>query len=238
MTKEKAWHKEMEGYFGATADFEPDPMTTALILVDAQYVGSHPDYGVAKKYRETFPEKGNYYTSRLTDVYIPNCIKLLNFFRKHHLRVAYTAFGSLLPDTSDALPLRKLKDAETERKTGVKVLFNTESAEYQIIDELKPQPDEPVFNKKTRNAFCATSLDHTLRMMGIESVAVGGTVANICVIATAIGASDLGYKTILLDDASASVTQADHDACMKMFALFFGKVMDTDELIEVLCKKL
>jgi nicotinamidase-related amidase len=74
--------------------------------------------------------------------------------------------------------------------------------------------------------------------MSIDSVVIIGALTNGCVESTGRSASDLGYKTILIDDASATIDQVSQDATMKAFAWIFGKVMDTDQIIAILSKQL
>jgi nicotinamidase-related amidase len=75
-------------------------------------------------------------------------------------------------------------------------------------------------------------------MMGIDTVVIVGAVAEICVACSAQGAWDHGYKVILINDACAGFSEEDHNHTMRNFALYFGKVMDTDELIAVLSKNM
>lgn len=94
-----------------------------------------------------------------------------------------------------------------------------------------------VIAKSTRSAFTGTSLDHRMRMAGIETVVVVGVATDVCVSSTARGAWDLGYKVIMIDDASAAFTEEDQIYTMRNWAAFFGKVMDTDELILMIEQK-
>jgi len=226
----KAWQKGMEKFPKAVGDFDIDPKKIGLLLVDMQYYDAHPDYGLGKVLRTANPEVADYFFSRLKEV-VPNCAKLLRFFRLNKLPVFHAAFGASAMDGSDMLPLRKLRLKEVPA-------FTTENFEYQILDELKPERGELVVSKSTRCSFIGTGLDHKMRMMGIETVAVGGAVTEICVASTARGATDLGYKVILLNDGSAGYSEEDHNHTVRNFALYFGKVMDTDELIATIDKAL
>jgi nicotinamidase-related amidase len=134
-----------------------------------------------------------------------------------------------MPDGSDMLPLRKMSKVPA---------FTTESTEFQVIDELKPVKGELVISKPTRCGFIGTGLDHILRMVGIDTLAIGGALTNACVESTARGGADYGYKVILVDDACAAWDEQDHNAALKTFATFFGMVKQTDELIKVLSEKL
>ena len=226
----KAWQKNMEKFPKAVGDFEINPRKVGLLLVDMQNYDAHPDYGIGKNLKVNNPEVADYFFSRLK-VIVPNCARLLRFFRLNKLPVFHAAFGASMLDGSDMLPLRKLRLREVPA-------FTTESFEYQILDELKPERGELVVSKSTRCSFIGTGLDHKMRMVGIETVAIGGAVTEICVASTARGATDLGYKVIFLNDASAGYSEEDHNQTMRNFALYFGKVMDTDELIATLDKAL
>jgi len=67
-----------------------------------------------------------------------------------------------------------------------------------------PQGDEPVIQKNVNNAFVGTDLETRLRREDIQSVVVVGLTAEHCVSTTARMASDLGFKTIVIADATAS----------------------------------
>lgn len=220
----KAWQKGMEKFPKAVGDFEIDPKNISLLLVDMQNYDAHPNYGIGEKLQTTNPEVANYYLSRLKIV-IPNCAKLLLSFRKNALPIFHAAFGASMSDGSDLLPLRKIKLRED-------LPFTTASFEYQILDELKPDPGELVVSKTSRCSFIGTGLDHKMRMIGITTVVVVGAVTEICVSSTARGATDLGYKVILVNDATAGFSEDDHNQTMRNFALYFGKVMDTNELVD------
>lgn len=223
---QKAWQKGLERIPQAVGEFPVDPKNMALLVIDMQYYVAHPDYGVLKNFIETDSEAAQYYSDRLK-IIIPNCVKLLDFFRNEKIRVFYGAFGASLLDGSDLHPLRQLRLKEVPA-------FTTEDFEFKVLEEIKPQRGELVIPKATRSAFTGTSLDHRMRMSGIETIVVVGVATDVCVSSTARGAWDLGYKVIMIDDASATFTEEDQIYTMRNWAAFFGKVMDTDELISVL----
>lgn len=230
MRTSPVWQQGIEKFPQAVGAFEIDPRKIGLVLVDMQNYDAHPDHGIGKQLKKTHPEVADYYLSRL-QIVVPNCGKLLAFFRQNKLPVFHAAFGASMFDGSDMLPLRKMKLKEAPA-------FTVESFEYQILDELKPGPGELVVSKSTRCAFIGTGLDHKMRMMGIQIVAVVGAVTEICVASTARGATDLGYKVILVNDATAAFSQEDQNQTMRGFSLYFGQVLDTDELLAALSKAL
>src|SRR6266566_3962087 len=60
---------------------------------------------------------------------------------------------------------------------------------WQIVDALSPAEDETVLRKVRYDAFYGTPLDHLLRLWGIDTLVICGTVANICVHYTAASAA-------------------------------------------------
>ena len=66
-----------------------------------------------------------------------------------------------------------------------------------------PQGDEPVIEKTVNNAFVGTDLENRLRKADIQSVVIIGLTTEHCVSTTARMAGDLGFKTIVVADATA-----------------------------------
>lgn len=223
------WQKDIDKFSKVEWDFDIDPKKTGLLFVDMQYYDAHPEYGVAKKLKAAGKECVDYYIPRLKQI-LPNCVKILHFFRQNQLYVFHACFGASMPDVSDLVPLRKLR-------LRVSPAFTVRDFEYQILDELKPEPGELVVSKTTRNAFVGTGLDHKMRMIGIDTVVISGAVTEICVASTARGAWDLGYKVILLNDACAGFSEEDHNLTMRSFSLYFSRVMDVEELISWVSQK-
>jgi len=223
---QKAWQKGLDGIPQAVGEFPVDKENMALLVIDMQYYVAHPDYGVLKNFMETNPEAARYYCDRLK-IIVPNCTKLLECFRKNNMRIFYGAYGASLLDGSDLHPLRQARLKEVPS-------FTTEDFEFKVLEEIQPRRGELVIAKSTRSAFTGTSLDHRMRMAGIETVVVVGVATDVCVSSTARGAWDLGYKVIMIDDASATFTEEDQIYTMRNWAAFFGKVMDTDELISMI----
>ena len=239
MAAEKAWREAAKKVIPSFADFDPEAKRIALLITDMQRAYVDPEQGAMKRMKLSGSEIAKYYVPRVRELVVPNLAKLLKFFREHKLQIVYAEMGPLMPDGSDELPLRRLRNEQLIKQTGVSSCVNIDNPVHDTIPELKPEPpNELVFYKKTRSVFMSTGIDHTLRMLGIDTLAIGGVGTNVCVAATALNASDLGYKTILLDDGSGHFEQSDHDSFCKVFSYAFGKVMDCGELIETLSKQL
>lgn len=100
-----------------------------------------------------------------------------------------------------------------------------------VIDELAPRPAELQIDKYNYGAFHRTSLLDNLAARGVDTVVVTGTVTQICVDETARGAFREGLKAVMVSDAVSSFDPALHQATLANFAMKFGWVMTTDEIL-------
>jgi nicotinamidase-related amidase len=106
-----------------------------------------------------------------------------------------------------------------------------------VIDEIYPQPGDYVVDKYGYGAFHNTNLEDTLRSLGTESLIITGTVTQICVEETGREAFHHGYRTTLVSDAVSSYMPDLHAASLKNFALKFGWVCTTQEVLEALSER-
>jgi nicotinamidase-related amidase len=98
---------------------------------------------------------------------------------------------------------------------------------WEIVDGLKPGEGETVLRKVRYDGFYGTPLDHLLRLWGVTTVIVCGTVANICVHYTAASAALRWYDVILPRDATSALDPFDLEASLRQTAfLFAGRVTD------------
>ncbi len=102
---------------------------------------------------------------------------------------------------------------------------------WQIVDALRPAAGIEnggavrVIQKPRYDGFFGTSLDHELRLAGIQTIIVCGTVANICVLHTAGSAALRGYYVILPVDAVSALTPFDlHAAIRQVSFLYRGTI--------------
>jgi nicotinamidase-related amidase len=155
--------------------------------------------------------------------------------------------GSLVvPDAEDTLPaIRRLLDLA--RESGMRVVFTQdthaegdpeweiwpehvreESWGWRIVDELAPREDELVIPKVRYDAFYGTHLDHYLRLWGVDTLIVCGTVASNCVHNTAASAALRWYGVIVPRDATSALTPFDLESSLRQISfLFNGRVTES-----------
>lgn len=106
-----------------------------------------------------------------------------------------------------------------------------------------PHGDEPVIQKTVNSAFIGTDLETRLRAQAIDSIVIVGLTTNHCVETSARMAGNLGFKTFVVADATATFDRTGFDGthypaetvhAVALASLHdeFATVVNTDDLIE------
>ncbi|MDP2917769.1 MAG: cysteine hydrolase [Dehalococcoidia bacterium] len=75
---------------------------------------------------------------------------------------------------------------------------------YEIIDEVKPEPDDLIVDKPKYSGFFGTNLDMNLNTFNLKYLIFTGVATNVCVESTIRDAYYLNYWSILVSDACAN----------------------------------
>jgi ureidoacrylate peracid hydrolase len=108
-----------------------------------------------------------------------------------------------------------------------------DSPGHQLYADLVVRPQDETVLKYRFSAFIQGSSDlhERLQAQGFDTVIITGTVTGVCCDSTARDAMMLNYKTIMVSDGNAAMTDAEHNASLSAFYSIFGDVMDTDMLV-------
>jgi nicotinamidase-related amidase len=176
-----------------------DPRKTALIVVDMQ---------------NDFVKEGGTLVVPDAEATIPNIKSLLDLARENGMKVVFTQ------DThTDGDPEWEIWPEHVREGTWG----------WQIVDELSPKEDETVIRKVRYDAFYATHLDHFLRLWGVDTLVICGTVANICVHYTAASAALRWYEVVIPKDATSALDTFDLEASLRQTSfLFSGRITHGD----------
>jgi ureidoacrylate peracid hydrolase len=104
---------------------------------------------------------------------------------------------------------------------------------YRLWPAMRPQPQDLTVVKRRYSAFIegSSDIEPVLRSLGIDTVLVGGVATNVCCDSTARDCMMRGFRTLMVSDANASFTEAEHEAALINFITYFGDVQSTAELI-------
>jgi nicotinamidase-related amidase len=102
---------------------------------------------------------------------------------------------------------------------------------WEIIAELAPEADDVVLRKVRYDVFYGTPLDHLLRLWGIDTLIICGTVANICVHYTAASAALRCYGVVIPRDAISALEPFDLEASLRQTAFVFSGCLTTADAL-------
>ncbi len=167
---------------------------------------------------------------------VPRIRTLLDRFRALRLPVVFTEFVY-----SEAAPLLvgelhpEHKPARPGAPTGFgrpssSCLEGTPSAE--TVEELRPLPGELVVRKRWYDGFAGTPLDGALRARAVTSLVVTGTMTDICVLATVVGAFNREYRVSVVEDGVATLWPEIQRATLDIIKRAYGRVVPTKEIID------
>jgi nicotinamidase-related amidase len=169
-----------------------DPTRTALVVVDMQ---------------NDFVAEGGSLRVPDAESTIPAITTLLELARAYGMRVVFTQ------DTH--------RDGDPEWRIWPEHA-REDSWGWQIVEPLAPREDETVIPKVRYDGFYGTPLDHLLRLWGVSTLVICGTVANICVHYTAASAALRWYDVIIPRDAVSALDPFDLESSLRQTAFLFG----------------
>ena len=92
----------------------------------------------------------------------------------------------------------------------------------QVIEELKPLPEDKAITKKGYSGFFRTSLEEVLKEAEISELLLTGCVTNICVLYTVADAVQRGYKVKVLKNCIAGLSLEEHEFGLRQMREVLG----------------
>ena len=99
--------------------------------------------------------------------------------------------------------------------------------------DVRPEPGEPIVVKHRFSAFHNTDLDTILRAHGIRTLVMSGIATNVCVETTAREGFVRDYYIVFLADGTATYSEAEHQATLRVVDRYFGQVVTIADVVEV-----
>ena len=101
----------------------------------------------------------------------------------------------------------------------------------EIVSELNVQPGDHILTKKQWGTFYGTDLELQVRRRGLTTIILTGIATGFGVESTARAAFELGYEQIFVEDAMASLNQAQHEHTISQIFPRMGRVRSTAEVL-------
>ena len=110
--------------------------------------------------------------------------------------------------------------------------FKPDSHGSRIIEELKPLSEEIIIDKNYASAFFGTPLINYLVGLNVDTMIIIGGVTSGCVRATAVDASNFGFRVVVVEDCVFDRISISHKASLLDIWMKYGSVLHSDEVIE------
>src|SRR3990172_6906544 len=174
-----------------------DPACSALLIWDMEYaIGPN-----AFNYKEM----------------LPKLQELSALARRVGVPVFYfvqTGFDLVKGEAGVGVRVRMKRAKATEPNQLLKEKENPHDRE--IVEELRPQPQDMVFQKRRPDGFVGTDFDLMLRSRNIKTILIGGVATEGGGEGTARSARNLGYDVVVLRDCVGSRNRELHDMALKL----------------------
>ena len=160
----------------------------------------------------------------------PNIARLASCLRQAGGTVAWVLPAAGEPSPRD-VEFFGPEVAETYSRSGGEGTFR-----QRLWHEFELDDSDLCVEKSAPSAFFPgrSPLPNLLSERGIDTVLITGTVTNVCCESSARDASTLGYRVILIADASAARRDEDHNATLYTVYRSFGDVRPTTDIIELI----
>ena len=91
-----------------------------------------------------------------------------------------------------------------------------------------------MIRKRWYDGFAGTELDGTLRARGVTSVVITGTMTDICVLSTVVGAFNREYRITVLEDGVATLWPEIQRATLDIIGRAFGRVVSSKQVLDTI----
>ena len=121
------------------------------------------------------------------------------------------------------------------RRWAAMTLAELDPEFVELVPDLRRfVPPAEVFDKHVYAPWLETDLHRRLQARHVDTLVVTGAETEICVLATVMGAVDLGYRVIVATDAICSSADATHDAMIDIYRSRLGMQVETATVEEIL----
>ncbi len=168
---------------------------------------------------------------------IPNAKRVIDACRKAKIPIIYLKFLAGPKETLIWTWSPKLVPEEKCCWKNHKRYYpdiKKEAEVSDIIQEIYPEPGDPIAEKYGYSGFYDSNLENILRAHQIEYTIVFGALTPICVDDTISGAFERQFKVLAISDAMGTFDEEYHKNSLRRIAMKYGRVLTTDEFLDEL----
>jgi nicotinamidase-related amidase len=196
-----------------------EPARTALVAIDLQ---------------NAFTVAGQVFgNSHACDI-LPQVNRLAASMRAAGGHVVWTrqTIGTVPPQ---AVPAWQFDRSDPFVKTAMEAL-TAGAWGHRLHEALDVGDGDILLNKYRYSAFIhdASEIDAELQARDVDTLIIAGTLTNVCCESSARDAYMRGYRILFAADATAAVTDVEHNAALLNLCLNFADVRDTDALVALI----
>lgn len=125
-----------------------------------------------------------------------------------------------------------------ERGAAIRAGLENGAPLFELTEGLRPEPGDNFVEKDRFSAFLpgASRLGEELEARGIDTVLIAGTLTNVCCESSARDAMMRNFRVVMLADANATRSDAEHLAALVNVAQSFGDVQNLSETLDYLSR--
>jgi ureidoacrylate peracid hydrolase len=224
MSSRRLSHPGLKRVWNGLSNGRLAPPSTALLIVDLQRLTCDPALGLGARMRERgLDELTASYFGRIARA-VRNARRLIGVCREAGVAVVYTHLASGTQDGRD-VPELMHHHGLWARKGSV---------ESEILSELAPTSGDLVLPRTVLSFFTPWVGDQILKNLGISTLVIAGVLTDGSIASTARDAGDRGYRTVVVENACAAFSGADHDAALEPIDLWYGRVAEADAVAQAI----
>jgi ureidoacrylate peracid hydrolase len=124
---------------------------------------------------------------------------------------------------------------DSERASMV-AAFSEGSPHFALWDGLDVSDGDLVVDKVRFGAFVpgASALHDQLTSRHIDTLVITGTLTNVCCESTARDAMQMDYRVVFVSDATATVSDEEHNATLQNMLSYFADVVPATQVLEAI----
>lgn len=162
---------------------------------------------------------------------LPKLQELASLARRTGVRVFYSVQTGFDVSKEEAGVWVRIRMKRAKASDPNQLLKDKEDPhDREIIAELKPRPEDIVFQKRRPDAFVGTDFDLMLRSNGIKTILIGGVATEGGVEGTARSARNLGYDVVVVRDCVGSRNRELHEMALKLMEQTFFDVVSAADI--------